>query len=556
MRLASFLPVLLCCPVAAQELVWEVQGVPNKSSVGHLESGGSMSIALGDLNGDGYDDLLQMAMAFREQIPMSPFREPELWFLSGKDGRVLRVWRQPRRSQWYRSGAATGDMDGDRIPDYVTTSKDGIVPCCKNYVVAVRSGKDDRLLWKVSGLISNLFGLAVLGGLDLDGDSRPDLVVTEPRGGKYGTVWAYSNKGKLLWKLAGTSQLAFVFQSMYTLGRIGDLDRDGRDDFLVGAIDGVAGRGAAVVISGRSGKVLVKGLARRPGEPLGHAVDGCGDIDKDGVPDFVASSTGFFASGVVHVFSGKTGKLIRSLGSTSGSVVKSGGLDFDLDGVPDVVVGTHGWFGWLQGAVFVFSGRDGTILHRLHCLSHTACGSHYGIWLDVLAPQPGNPYPLISVCQPEYGSYTSKWVFPYWRGRAALLRGASRLYGASCQGSLREKPQIDIEDLEARGVRIHLNRGAARSPAILFLGLSRSRWGNLTLPLSLDPFGFLGCKLYTSIDIVAVAYDANAREHAYFDVPVRLSSMGKLTLYAQWLSLGRRNLAPGGLTSGLEWRSR
>ena len=158
------------------------------------------------------------------------------------------------------------------------------------------------------------------------------------------------------------------------------------------------------------------------------------------------------------------------------------------------------------------------------------------------------------MCQPEYGSYRSKWIVPFYRGRAALFRGGVRVYGASCRGTLRWNPQIDVQDLPAKGVvRIHLNTGAASSPALLLLGLSKDSWANIALPLALDPFGFRGCKLYTSIGVAVPAY-TDLREQAFVDLPLRLSSKGKRTLHGQWLSLGTGNKAPGALSGGLVWR--
>ena len=60
--------------------------------------------------------------------------------------------------------------------------------------VEIASGEDDSRIWKVEGPA----GYTMLGDLDLDGDQKPDLVVTDYRP-PYHTVRAYSNKGKLLY---------------------------------------------------------------------------------------------------------------------------------------------------------------------------------------------------------------------------------------------------------------------------------------------------------------------------------------------------------------------
>ncbi|HKE00790.1 MAG TPA: integrin alpha [Planctomycetota bacterium] len=83
---------------------------------------------------------------------------------------------------------------------------------------------------------------------------------------------------------------------------------------------------------------------------LGSQVALVGDLDADGVGDFIvaapgeANATGAVKAGVVRIYSGKTRACIQSL---PGSVANgqfgfgaAGAGDFDLDGVPDLVIGT------------------------------------------------------------------------------------------------------------------------------------------------------------------------------------------------------------------------
>ena len=129
-------------PAFAQELVWERIGVKDQHRFG------GPTIVLGDINADGYPDLLHMV---RVKVPRSPgpIAELQLWVLSGKNG---------------------------------------------------------RLIWKVEGMLAS----AVVG--NLDGDKKPDLVVTAPYGTRYGALNAHSNSGKLTlhgqWLSLGTGILA------------------------------------------------------------------------------------------------------------------------------------------------------------------------------------------------------------------------------------------------------------------------------------------------------------------------------------------------------------
>ncbi len=97
---------------------------------------------------------------------------------------------------------------------------------------------------------------------------------------------------------------------------------------------------------------------------FGVSVDGLGDVNQDGVPDFAVTNR--FAA-TVH--SGLDGSVIHTL--NSGVMVQAGlqvssAEDVNKDGVPDVVVGVAlPASGFPTGKVLVFSGLDGSILHTL-----------------------------------------------------------------------------------------------------------------------------------------------------------------------------------------------
>ena len=570
-RAAIVVSMVLGSPVA-QEVVWERTGVPKKSTIG------GEAVVLGDVDGDGYEDLLHIAYTMREGPGGRRITEQQLWTLSGKDGRTLGVRRQYAVQRPYYRITAAGDMDGDGAPDYATTIID--TRGSTFVLVEVRSGKDHKLIWQVKGPWKEGFGTAILGNVDLDGDRRPDLVVTAnrwPGGDSHpGAVYAYSNQGKLLYRVTGNARLELgVFQSPYTLGRMGDLDRDGIDDFVVGGFDKTVGLGAGVVLSGRTGKVLVKGVSPLRSDAIGHCVDGCGDMDGDGHPDFVASSSGGFQQqGIAVAFSGKTGKVIHlwkasKPGWSFGLAMRSGGRDLDRDGVPDVVVG-HPQIpirvpgGWINGQVHVFSGRDGSTIHRLVCPPSKLplCGNaDPGWYLEVMGPQPGSPFPLFVVMEPGYGYYYSKkWKTSFRRGRVRVLRGSpagTRAFGKGCGGAGAATPRIGMRDLGARGVRIHLSGVPAGARAFLALGLSRTRWGGASLPLALDPFGLPGCRLYTSIDVIGEATAGSrgvARGYASIDLAVPLKGSGGVEVHGQWIALDPRGPVPVSLSDAMLWR--
>lgn len=128
----------------------------------------------------------------------------------------------------------------------------------------------------------------------------------------------------------------------------GDVDLDGYADVIVGGPNSF--QGVVLVLSGRNGAVLrswqgdpqahLGGFAH-----LGGAVAGAGDVDGDGVPDLVFSATEYPDAvspivGVAQVRSGSDGSLLHVVSSPGGwwfgGAVENAG-DVNGDGVPDLV---------------------------------------------------------------------------------------------------------------------------------------------------------------------------------------------------------------------------
>lgn len=244
------------------------------------------------------------------------------------------------------------------------------------------------------------FGAAVIGGLNLDGDAVPDFVVGQP-GSSIGGIVACSGATRTSFYLRGGSAGSEFGSALAT---IGDVDGDGRTDFVVGAPlhDSVlllANVGRAQVLSGATGNVLSTNDGVAAGERCGTAVAGIGDFDADGTPDYAVGSPfstigSNAAAGRVRAFSGRTGLVIRQFSGTQanahfGAAVANVG-DIDGDGKPDIAIGAPefdvgGAFD--AGLVEVYSGATGLLI--LSVVSTTA-RDHFGFALSGAGDQSGD----------------------------------------------------------------------------------------------------------------------------------------------------------------------
>ncbi|MCY2960946.1 MAG: integrin alpha [Planctomycetota bacterium] len=175
----------------------------------------------------------------------------------------------------------------------------------------------------------------------------------------------------------------------FSVAGIGDVDADGHDDVMAGAMsDGTAAlplSGSVRVYSGATGAVLWTAYGEASGDRLGWTVSGLGDVNGDGVPDVIAGAYRNDAhgadSGMIRLYSGLDGAVLRTVrGGDSldfyGYSV-TGVADVDLDGVPDYAVGA--WQdetnGVNSGAVYLYSGASGI---RIRTFLGAATGERYG----------------------------------------------------------------------------------------------------------------------------------------------------------------------------------
>jgi len=283
------------------------------------------------------------------------------------------------------AGAAidvVGDVDFDGVRDLVVG-----VPSAQFGRALLVSGADLSVLCTLvepSLGLSDRLGYAVAGIGDATGDNIPDIAVGAPfadvAANNVGAVVLFSGATCASFRTLSDPGGAPGDQLGNSVARLGDLDGDGIDEIVAGAPqvnDPVTLSGAVLVFDGADGTLLYKLTDPQETNRLGASVAGPGDVNGDGVPDIVAGAPfdNNFAgtAGAAYVFSGADGSLIRKLidpdGGTSDDLGHSlaGVGDVNGDGFPDIAVGAieDDIAASNAGAVVVFSGRDGEVIHKL-----------------------------------------------------------------------------------------------------------------------------------------------------------------------------------------------
>ncbi len=349
---------------------------------------------LGDINGDGFDDFAIIypnaqngyvdgqgyAYGGVSHIIFGTDQAiPAIDDLDGLDGSGGVTFSGPLR---YGYGyyerqviAGVGDVNGDGLPDVIASAPtDGTLGHHWGSVRVIGGGTIHHT--QHGGASSTRFGRAVAGAGDVNADGRDDYVVGHqgPVGSGGATVYSGLD-GTVLYDFDSTDNYDGFGDAV---GGAGDVNADGYDDILVGASsddDLGPSCGSVRVYSGFDGSLLYHFFGHKAGMRFGESLSGIGDIDGDGVDDFIVGapddSTGGLVAGSVRVFSGADGSVLYTvLGRLPALLLgrsTSDAGDVDGDGFDDFIVGSNG--SSVPGEVRVYSG---VALFRPFCFGTTS----------------------------------------------------------------------------------------------------------------------------------------------------------------------------------------
>jgi hypothetical protein len=367
---------------------WTAEGETTSNYFGY-----SVATA-GDVNGDGYSDVVVGAYGyagFNGKAYLYPGGSSGLstspsWTAEGQSGGELFGY----------SVATAGDVNGDGYSDLIVGARGFTTNTGKAYLYqGGLSGLSTNPSWSAEGeATSNHFGTSVATAGDVNGDGYSDVIVGA-RGFTTNTGKAYLYPGGAGGLAAASSWTATGEATSnyfgYSVATAGDVNGDGYSDVVVGAYGYAGNTGKVYVYHGWSG-----GLSASPtwtaegeltGELLGYSVAAAGDVNGDGYSDVIVGGHGYPGGGAASAYLGGPGgllPLVRDwivLGETAGdlfgcSVATAG--DVNGDGYSDVLVGARGFTSFTGKAYLYLGGVVGLSLSSSWDETGEASSNNFG----------------------------------------------------------------------------------------------------------------------------------------------------------------------------------
>ncbi|MCZ7582581.1 MAG: integrin alpha [Deltaproteobacteria bacterium] len=367
--------------------VWTAESDQVSAYFGYCVSGA------GDVNGDGYDDVIVGAHTYDN----GQNDEGRAYVFLGQSSGVQSspIWTgesDQADAQFGISVSGAGDVNGDGYDDVIvgaslydnSTNNEG-----RAYVfLGQASGVQASATWTADGAQTNdQFGSSVSAAGDVNGDGYDDVIVGAKRydngqndeGGAYVFLGLASGvQSSPAWTAESDQASAFFG---WAVSDAGDVDADGYDDVVVGAAlydNGQNDEGRAYLFLGQAAGVQSSPAWIAEGDQayayFGFSVSGAGDVNGDGYDDVIVGSflydNGEANEGRAYLFFGQATVVQADLQSTAVWTAESdqnsaffsrsvsGAGDVNNDGYDDVIVGSDHYDNDQnnEGRAYVFHG--------------------------------------------------------------------------------------------------------------------------------------------------------------------------------------------------------
>ncbi|PVD54080.1 hypothetical protein DC498_01425 [Terrimonas sp.] len=422
----------------------------------------------GDVNGDGYSDLIVGAPGYDngEADEGAAF----LYYGSstgiGSDPVMLEADQANAHFGTAVSGA--GDLNDDGYADIIIAAPHYDNGQTDEGVVFVYMGSSTGISTTPAALLESnqantLFGNSISRAGDVNGDGFSDILIGAPLydNGQTdeGVVFVYTGSSAginntpaiILERDQGNAQFGA------SVAAAADINADGYSDIVIGAPfydNGETDEGAAFIYQGSavglSNTVVAVIESNQANAQMGISVSGAGDVNGDGYSDVIIAApyfdNGETDEGVVWVYHGSATGIVtpyaillegNQINAQFGYSVAGAG-DNNADGYSDIVIGAP-YFDKEEtdeGAAFVYYGAASGINNApVAILGSDQAGAHYGTWVNSSGDINGDGYSDVVIGVPQYeNGETNEGAIFFYNGSGSTT-GTTAAYTFNIAGT-------------------------------------------------------------------------------------------------------------------------
>ncbi len=322
-----------------------------------------------------------------------------------------------------------GDVNGDGYSDIIIGAQGFNSYQGRVYVyTGTASGLSNTPAFTATGqTVNDNFGISVGTAGDVNGDGYADIVIGAYRyNNNTGRAYVYTGTASGLSATPALTITGEMTDDFFgrSVGAAGDVNGDGYADIVVGALGYSGGTGRAYVYMGSGIGLSVTPAFTATGEALGDgfgiSVGTAGDVNGDSYADVIIGKTS--AGGRVYIYQGSlnglsdTPDFTHSMGTDFFGWSATTAGDVNGDGYADIIVGAYGSNGFLGQAYVYHGAADLPGSTATFTANGEAANNRFGFSVASAGDVNGDGYADAIVGADLYGSNT---------GRAYLYLGSA-----------------------------------------------------------------------------------------------------------------------------------
>ncbi len=368
----------------------------------------------GDVNNDGFDDVIAVRTRNSDEIGQA-----DIFFGGTNMDNVADLTITSQILNFGCSVSTAGDVNNDGFDDIVIGAK-GSSGKGNAYIYFGGASMDDIADVSLSGnSYGDKFGHSVANAGDVNNDGYDDVIV--------GAIYNTNNTGSAYIFYGGTNMDNIADVTLqgeginnyfgWSVSSAGDVNNDGYSDVIVGAYKYTNNTGRAYLYYGgpnMNNVIDVTMTGSGTSNEFGRSVSSIGDVNNDGYDDIIVGAVGYSNIYLGGLSMDNTPD-ISMTGDISFGCSVSGGGDINNDGFSDIIIGASGYYLNYKGNAYVFYGGGELSDIPSVTLMGEPTNNYFGWSVSTAGDVNNDGYDDVVVGAKSYANYTGR-VYVYYGG--------------------------------------------------------------------------------------------------------------------------------------------